>query len=87
MNSTPALMHERLSVLLPEHIDIQDESARHAGHTDAKQGGHYRLTIVSTRFNSLNRIERQRLIYNALDELMQTHIHALAIRALTPEEL
>ena len=69
------------------YIDIQDESARHAGHAGAKQGGHYQLTIVSTRFNSLSRIERQRLIYNALDELMQTHIHALAIRALTPEEL
>lgn len=87
MNNTPALMHERLSVLLPEYIDIQDESTRHAGHAGAKQGGHYQLTIVSTRFNSLSRIERQRLIYNALDELMQTHIHALAIRALTPEEL
>ena len=87
MNDTLILICERLAQLQPEHIDIQDESALHAGHAEAELGGHYRLTIICTKFNSLNRVERQRLIYNALGELMQTHIHALAIRALSPEEM
>jgi BolA protein len=77
-----------LAELAPEHVDIEDESALHAGHAGARSGGgHYRLTIVSPRFTGLSRLERQRLIYSTLGELMQTRIHALAIRALSPEEI
>lgn len=90
MISTPveALMRERLSVLAPESIDIQDESSQHAGHEGAKGGGgHYWMTIVSATFTGHSRIERHRLIYDALGDLMQQRIHALSIKAYTPEEM
>ncbi|MEN3812658.1 BolA family protein [Chromobacterium piscinae] len=82
------LLETALRALEPEHLDIQDDSALHAGHAGAKSGGgHYTLTIVSARFAGLNRVARHRLIYQTLGELMAGRVHALAIRALTPEEL
>ena len=74
--------------LAPERIEIVDESAQHAGHAGARSGGgHFAATIVSNRFEGLNPIQRHRLVYEALGELMKTDIHALSVRALTPKEL
>ena len=88
MSSTVAMLEAALQSLAPEHLDIQDDSALHAGHAGARDGGgHYSLTIVSARFANLNRVQRHRLIYQTLGELMTGRVHALAIRALTPEEL
>ncbi|AVG17831.1 BolA family transcriptional regulator [Chromobacterium vaccinii] len=88
MSGTVELLETALWALEPEHLDIQDDSALHAGHAGAKSGGgHYTLTIVSARFAGLNRVARHRLIYQTLGELMAGRVHALAIRALTPEEL
>ena len=88
MSDTLALIRDRLAALAPEHLDIEDESALHAGHAGARSGGgHYQLTIVSARFAGLSRLERQRLIYGTLGDLMSTRIHALGIRALSPEEI
>ncbi|WP_047248466.1 BolA family protein [Chromobacterium subtsugae] len=88
MSSTVAMLEAALQSLAPEHLDIQDDSALHAGHAGARDGGgHYTLTIVSARFANLNRVQRHRLIYQTLGELMTGRVHALAIRALTPEEL
>ncbi|POA99904.1 BolA family transcriptional regulator [Chromobacterium sinusclupearum] len=88
MSDTVQLLETALQVLAPEHLDIQDDSALHAGHAGAKGGGgHYTLTIVSARFAGLGRVQRHRLIYQTLGELMTSRVHALAIRALTPEEL
>ena len=71
----------------PEHLKIEDQSHLHAGHAGAKGGGsHYRLTIVSEHFAGRSRLERHRLLYDALGSLMQVEIHALAIRAFTPDE-
>ncbi|MBD5804208.1 transcriptional regulator BolA [Azoarcus sp. Aa7] len=80
-------IRDRLAVLNPLSIEIEDDSALHAGHAGAKGGGgHYRMTMVSDAFIGKNTVARHRLIYGALGELMRTRIHALAIRALTAEE-
>ena len=80
-------IRRRLDVLSPERLELIDESALHAGHEGAKGGGgHYRLTIVSAAFIGKNTVARHRLIYDALGPMMRREIHALAIRALAPDE-
>ena len=70
-----------------DHVQIEDDSALHAGHLGAQGGGgHYRVTVVSARFEGLSRVAAQRLVYQALGELMTTDIHALEMRTLTPEQ-
>ena len=87
-DATVALLEQRLSALAPELIQIYDESAEHAGHAGAASGGgHYQLIVVSRRFEGQARVARHRLIYQALGDLMQREVHALAITALTPDEL
>jgi len=76
-----------LAALEPENLHLEDESAQHAGHPGARSGGHYRLTIVSKRFGGLDRVQRHRLVYDALKSLMSGKIHALAVTARTPDEL
>lgn len=71
----------------PLECQLEDESARHAGHAGAASGGgHFRLRIVSAHFEGQNRIGRHRLVYDSLQEMMHSDIHALAITALTPSE-
>lgn len=85
--NTPEMIRERLSPLSPEQLDIEDESARHAGHEGAKSGGgHYRLIIVSPQFEGQSSIARHRLVFNLLGEMMQKEIHAISIKAYTPSE-
>lgn len=90
MNSRPIAiaerMRERLAVLEPSLVDIEDDSALHAGHAGARDGGHYRLHIVAAAFAGKTTVARHRLIYDALGDLMRTGIHALAIRAQAPDE-
>jgi BolA protein len=83
-----ALIHERLTRALdPLALEIIDESARHAGHAGAASGGgHFIVQIVSQAFQGKNLIQRHRLVYAAVDDLMHTEIHALSIEARTPEE-
>jgi len=70
-----------------EHVEIVDDSARHAGHLGAEGGGgHFRVLVVSPRFEGLSRVAAQRLVYDALGELMTTDIHALEMRTLTPAQ-
>ncbi|MBC7415531.1 MAG: BolA family transcriptional regulator [Herminiimonas sp.] len=67
---------------------LEDESAQHAGHAGAASGGgHYRLRLVSSRFDGCNRVARHRLVYDCLDDMMRSEIHALAINALAPSEV
>lgn len=88
MLSVTDLIREKLAVLAPESIDIQDESAQHAGHAGARSGGgHYRLTLVSPRFAGQPLQARHRLVYQALGPLMTRDIHALAIHAYAPDEI
>lgn len=82
-------IRSRLSSLEPVGLDLVDESAQHAGHAGAAPGGqtHWRLSIVSPRFAGQPTVSRHRMVYQALGELMQHPIHALAISARSPEEL
>lgn len=86
-SETVELLRQRLAVLQAESIVIEDESHRHAGHAGAKDGGHYKLDIVSPLFVGKNTVGRHRLIYDAAGDLMRGRIHALSIRALTPDEV
>ena len=80
-------MRARLAVLEPVAIEIDDDSARHAGHAGAQGGGgHFRLAIVSPRFAGCKTMERHRLVYDALGPLMKREIHALSISAKSPDE-
>jgi BolA family transcriptional regulator, general stress-responsive regulator len=74
------------AALAPESLRLRDDSAHHAGHAGAREGGHYYLEIVSSRFAGLPRVARHRLVYDALADLMQKGIHALAIEARAPDE-
>ena len=81
-------MRQRLQALEPLQLELDDDSALHAGHEGAKSGGgHYRLRLVSARFSGLPRVARHRLVYDALDILMRRDIHALAMTLLSPEEV
>jgi len=81
------LLGERLAVLQPQRIELIDDSARHAGHAGARSGGgHYRLLIVAAEFSGKSKLIRHQLVYDAIGDLMRSRIHALSIRALTPEE-
>jgi BolA family transcriptional regulator, general stress-responsive regulator len=81
------VIRERMSVLSPESLSIEDESAQHVGHAGAAGGGgHYRLTIVSPRFAGQPLQARHRMIYEALGPLMRREIHALTISAYAPGE-
>ena len=84
---TAALLRERLAVLAPQSLDIEDESHLHAGHAGARDGGHYKITIVAAAFAGHNTVKRHRLIHGAVGDLMRGRIHALSIRAFSPDEV
>ena len=88
VDSVVASIEQRLAGLEPDLLEIYDESAEHAGHAGARDGGgHYQVLIVSRRFVGQSRVTRHRMVYEALGAMMQQQIHAVAITALTPEEL
>ena len=71
----------------PEKLLIKDQSHLHAGHAGARDGrGHFDVVIVADGFSGQNRVQRHRMVYAALGELMDTDIHAVRITALTPSE-
>ncbi|TAK81472.1 MAG: BolA family transcriptional regulator [Betaproteobacteria bacterium] len=83
-----ATIRQRLAQLDPLALDLEDESEKHRGHAGYREGGntHWRLSIVSPRFAGQSTVARHRMVYQALGELMQNPIHALAITARSPEE-
>jgi BolA protein len=86
--ATVTEMRARLAVLEPIELAIEDESALHAGHPGAASGGgHYRMTLMSAAFTGQPRVKRHRLVYDALADLMQREIHALAMTLLAPDEI
>jgi BolA protein len=82
------MIRERLTqTLQPAELEIIDESAKHAGHAGAASGGgHFIVNIVAVAFNDKTLIQRHRLVYDAVDDIMHREIHALSIQAKTPEE-
>jgi BolA protein len=81
------MIKEGLAILKPLEMEIEDEGHLHVGHAGAKSGGHFKLYIVSESFDSMSQINRHKLIYSTLSELMKTDIHALSISAKSPKEL
>jgi len=81
-------IRRRLEVLAPLRLELIDESGKHVGHPGAAPGGntHWKLTLVSAAFAGKPTVARHRMVYEALGELMQNPIHALAISARAPGE-
>lgn len=72
----------------PLELDVVDDSARHRGHAGASSGaGHYRVMLVSERFHGVTRVERHRMVYEALAAELRQEIHALELIARSPDEL
>ena len=75
------------AALSPSVLEVGDDSHLHAGHAGAASGGgHYRVKIVSERFEGVRLVMRHRLVYDAVQGMMHSDIHALAIAALAPSE-
>ncbi|HEX5280812.1 MAG TPA: BolA family protein [Micropepsaceae bacterium] len=85
---TDRLRVKLVAALRPDSLTIVDESARHAGHAGAREGGetHFRIRIVSAEFAGLSRVERQRRVYATLAQEFADGVHALALTTLTPDE-
>jgi BolA family transcriptional regulator, general stress-responsive regulator len=92
MNAVAASRADRLRERLqerfaPVQLTIEDESHFHAGHAGAAGGhSHFRIRIIAEAFRGTSPVARHRLIYAAVDDLMKTDIHALAIEALPPSD-
>lgn len=86
--TTIELIEQRLREQLdPTHLEILDDSAKHAGHRGAtSSGGHYRLVIVSGEFDGKSLIARHRLVNEAVRDLFGDKIHALSMQTLTPDQ-
>jgi BolA family transcriptional regulator, general stress-responsive regulator len=76
------------SALSPSHVDLTDDSEQHRGHGGYNPSGesHFSLEIESEAFTGKSRVERQRMVYHALGDLMNERVHALQIRARAPGE-
>jgi BolA protein len=87
MNRVEWIEQTLRAAFAPCHFAIEDDSAKHAGHAGARGGGgHFKVVIVSDAFRGKTPVQRHQAVYAALGNAMQSEIHALAIRALTPEE-
>ena len=86
-------MQERIEArlteaLAPARLEIVDESALHAGHAGARAGGetHYRVSVVSAAFAGRSRVQRHRLVYDALAGEIADGVHALSLDVRAPGE-
>ena len=89
-NSLKSVMTARLTdALAPSHLEVINDSHHHAGHMgdDGTGESHWTVVVESAAFAGLNRVARQRLVNNALADLLATRIHALAIKARAPGEI
>jgi BolA protein len=68
-------------------VEVTDQSALHAGHEEAQEGGgHFQVLVVSEKFRGQSRVAAQRMVYAALADMMRNDIHALTMRTFTPEQ-
>ncbi|MCR9243924.1 MAG: BolA family transcriptional regulator [bacterium] len=76
------------SELEPTRLELRNDSDQHAGHAghDGSGESHFAVTIASGAFEGLNRVQRQRLVFRAVGDLMDRKVHALQIRAILPGE-
>src|SRR5215471_10921919 len=89
MSMAETLREKLTAAFAPDVLDIEDESARHEGHSGSRPGGetHFNVRIVSAAFEGLSRVERQRRVYAALAEELKSRVHALSLTTLTPAEV
>ena len=81
----PRIKQLLIDNLNADSVDVIDESHKHAGHAGAKTGlGHFEVHIVANAFADKSLLERHRMVYDALGDMMQKDIHALSIKASTP---
>ena len=85
---TQAIRDKLTAAFRPERLEVVDDSARHAGHAGAREGGesHFNVVIVADAFKGQGRIQRQRAIYSALSEELAGPVHALSVKAFAPGE-
>lgn len=81
MNPRVERLRTALQSLNPTRLEIRDDSAQHAGHAGAREGGHFHVLIASPVFAGVSPVERHRMVYAAAAELMGRDIHALSIDA------
>lgn len=87
MNRLDTIRSKLQQALAPEGLEITDDSRLHAGHAGAAAGGgHFTVKVVSARFRGCSVLERHRMVYRAVGDMMPQQIHALSITAHTPEE-
>ena len=88
MRVSESIQQKLTTALAPQRLEVIDESHLHAGHAGAREGGqsHFRLVVVSTSFEGLSRVARQRLVNDLLREELSGQVHALAMKTLTPQE-
>ena len=87
MSTTEKITAILRHALAATHVEVEDESAQHAGHAGAASGGgHFRVTVVSSLFEGKTLVARHRLVYDALAKEMRHEIHALALTTLTPSQ-
>jgi BolA protein len=88
MSVTETIRTKLTERLAPTRLVVLDESHRHAGHAGARPGGetHFNVTVVSAAFAGLNRVARQRLVYQTLSEELAGGVHALSLTTTTPDE-
>jgi BolA family transcriptional regulator, general stress-responsive regulator len=72
------------TALKPTALEIRDDSAKHAGHAGAREGGHFHVIIAAAAFEGVSAVERHRMVYAAAADLMGRDIHALSIDARVP---
>ena len=85
-----ATIEDKLTAALsPERLEVEDQSHQHAGHAGAREGGesHFAAIIVADIFQGMSRLARQRLVNETLQVELAGAIHALSIRAITPDEV
>jgi BolA protein len=71
----------------PTRLEVVDDSHRHAGHPSVRDGrGHFTVVIVAASFAGMSKLDRHRAVYDAVEDLMATDIHAMSIHAFAPGE-
>lgn len=85
MDRSSAIRDRLQQRFAPSQLEVRDDGHLHVGHANEGRG-HFAVRVVSSAFAGHGRVERHRMVYAALGELMQNDIHALSIAALTPDE-
>ncbi len=82
----PDQIRAALADLQPLALELEDQSAAHAGHAGARAGAHLRLALTSAAFSGQTRLQRQRMVNERLAQLLRTRIHALTMRLQAPDD-